>query len=111
MCLILSLLFWLGLKWTEDLDKPRGDKWLILISFVIGLSFGVHFMGLLTIPALGMIYYFKNYKQVTLKGFIYANLISTAILLVSILAILLSILLISKFTSNCINKFTSNFIL
>ena len=42
--LILSLLFWLGLKWTEDLDKHRGDKWLILISFVIGLSFGVHFM-------------------------------------------------------------------
>ena len=27
-----------------------GDKWLVLISFVVGLSFGVHFMGLLAIP-------------------------------------------------------------
>ena len=59
--LILSLLFWLGLKWTENIDNPRGDKWLILISFVIGLSFGVHFMGLLAIPAIGLLYYFKKY--------------------------------------------------
>ena len=64
------------------MNTPRGDKWLLMISFVIGLSFGVHFMGLLTIPAIGMIYYFKNYKKITIKGFIYANLISTAILLV-----------------------------
>ena len=45
------------------MNTPRGDKWLLMISFVIGLSFGVHFMGLLTIPAIGMIYYFKNYKD------------------------------------------------
>jgi len=53
----------------------------LMIAFVIGLSFGVHFMGLLTIPALGMIYYFKNYEKVTVKGFVNANLISVAILL------------------------------
>ena len=52
---ILSLLFWLGLRWEQDMNTPRGDRWLLLISFVIGLSFGVHFMGLLTIPAIGMI--------------------------------------------------------
>ena len=80
--LILSILFWLGLKWEEEMNTSRGDRWLLMIAFVIGLSFGVHFMGLLTIPALGMIYYFKNYKKITLKGFIYANLISTAILLI-----------------------------
>ena len=78
--LILSLLFWLGLKWTEDLDKPRGDKWLILISFVIGLSFGVHFMGLLAIPAVGLLYYFKKY-DFNLKSFLLANIISISILL------------------------------
>ena len=78
--LILSLLFWLGLKWTEDLDKTRGDKWLILISFVIGLSFGVHFMGLLAIPAVGLLYYFKKY-DFNLKSFLLANIISISILL------------------------------
>ena len=80
--LILAILFWMGLRWEQEMNTARGDRWLLMISFVIGLSFGVHFMGLLTIPAIGMIYYFKNYKKVTIKGFILANLISTAILLV-----------------------------
>ena len=79
--LIMSVLFWLGLRWEQDLDKPRGNRWLILIAFVIGLSFGVHFMGLLTIPAIGLIYYFKNYKTVTIRNFIIANLVSVAVLL------------------------------
>jgi len=79
--LILSSLFWMGLRWEKEMNTARGDRWLLMIAFVIGLSFGVHFMGLLTIPALGMIYYFKNYEKVTVKGFVYANLISVAILL------------------------------
>ncbi|WP_353776854.1 DUF2723 domain-containing protein [Winogradskyella sp. 3972H.M.0a.05] len=79
--LIMSIMFYLALRWERDMNKPRGNKWLILISFVVGLSFGVHFMGLLTIPAIGLIYYFKNYKTITLKNFILANAISIAVLL------------------------------
>ena len=56
--LIMAILVWLALRWEQDMDKPRGNRWLVLIAFVIGLSFGVHFMGLLTIPAIGLIYYF-----------------------------------------------------
>jgi len=67
--LIMSVLFWLGLRWEQDMHKPRGNRWLILIAFVIGLSFGVHFMGLLTIPAIGLIYYFKHYKTITIQNF------------------------------------------
>ncbi|WCO02024.1 glycosyltransferase family 117 protein [Psychroserpens ponticola] len=79
--LIMAILFYLGLRWEQDMNKPRGHKWLILIAFVIGLSFGVHFMGLLTIPALGLIYFFKNYKKVNPKNFIVANVVAVAILL------------------------------
>ena len=79
--LIMAVLFYLGLRWEQDMNEPRGHRWLILIAFVIGLSFGVHFMGLLTIPALGLIYFFKNYKTVTAKNFIIANVVSAAILL------------------------------
>ena len=79
--LIMAILFYLGLRWEQDMHEPRGHKWLILIAFVIGLSFGVHFMGLLTIPALGLIYYFKNYKTITVKNFVLANIIAAAILL------------------------------
>lgn len=78
---ILSILFWLGLRWEADMDKPLGDRWLVLIAFVVGLSFGVHFMGLLTIPAIGMLYYFKTTETVTIKGFVLANILSIAVLL------------------------------
>lgn len=77
---ILSILFYLGLLWERDMHKHRGNRWLILIAFVTGLSFGVHFMGLLSIPAIGLLYYFKNYK-VTVKSFIIANITVVAILL------------------------------
>ncbi|MCK7589777.1 DUF2723 domain-containing protein [Subsaxibacter sp. CAU 1640] len=79
--LIMAVLFYLSLRWEQDMDKPRGNRWLVLIAFVIGLSFGVHFMGLLTIPAIGLIYYFKNYKTITWQNFIIANVVSAAILL------------------------------
>ena len=79
--LIMAVLFYLGLRWGNEMFTPRGNKWLILISFVVGLSFGVHFMGLLTIPAIGLIYYFKNYKTITVKNFVLANLAGIAVLL------------------------------
>ncbi|WP_396171739.1 DUF2723 domain-containing protein, partial [Flavobacterium sp.] len=79
--LFIALLFWLGLRWEQDMDSPQGNKWLLIISLVIGLTFGVHFMALLTIPAIGFLYYFKHYKEVTIKNFIIANILVVAILL------------------------------
>ena len=79
--LLISLLFWLGLRWEQDMDSPRGNKWLLVISLIIGLSFGVHFMALLTIPAIGFLYYFKHYKTVTIKNFIIANIVVISVLL------------------------------
>jgi len=76
-----SALFWMGLKWVDSLDKPRGNRWLILMAFIIGLSFGVHFMVLLVIPAIGMLYYFKTTQEITPKSFIIANAIVFGILL------------------------------
>ena len=79
--LLIAVLLWLGLRWEQDMDEPKGNKWLLLISLVIGLSFGVHFMAILTIPSIGFIYYFKKYKNITLKSFIIANVIIVSILL------------------------------
>ncbi|MBZ9651396.1 glycosyltransferase family 117 protein [Psychroflexus montanilacus] len=78
---IMAAMFYVGLLWERDMHKPRGNRWLILISLIVGLSFGVHFMGLLTIPAIGFLYYFKNYKKITVKNFIVANLVVVGILL------------------------------
>lgn len=79
--LLIALLLWLGLRWEQEMNTPRGDRWLLIISLVIGLSFGVHFMALLTIPAIGFLYFFKNYKTVTVKNFITANIVVVSILL------------------------------
>lgn len=79
--LFMAVLFYLGLLWERDMFKPRGNRWVILISFVVGLSFGVHFMGLLTIPAIGFLYFFKNYDKVTIKNFIIANITVVAVLM------------------------------
>lgn len=77
---LMSLMFYLGLRWKDEMHTPRGNKWLILIFLIVGLSFGVHFMALLTIPAIGMIYYFNHY-EFKWKSFIIANIVSVAILL------------------------------
>lgn len=79
--LFLSLLFWLGLRWEQDFGKPKGNRWLLAISFVAGLSFGVHIMALLTIPSIVLLYLFKTSEKVTLKkGAIY-TVISVLVLL------------------------------
>ena len=79
--LFIALLLWLGLRWEEDMHKARGNRWLLMISLIVGLSFGVHFMALLAIPSVGFLYYFKNFKKITVKNFILANVIIVAVLL------------------------------
>ena len=85
---MLALLLWLGLRWVDALDEPRGNKWLLLIALVVGMSFGVHFMALLAIPSIGYLYFFKRYPQVTVKNFIIANVVVVAVLLITFLFLL-----------------------
>ncbi|MEP2057982.1 MAG: DUF2723 domain-containing protein [Maribacter litoralis] len=78
---IMALLLWLGLKWTDNLYDTRGSKWIILISFIVGLTFGIQFMGFLAIPSIGLLFYFKTYKKTNIKNFLLANIIVIALLL------------------------------
>ncbi|WP_435414322.1 DUF2723 domain-containing protein [Polaribacter aestuariivivens] len=77
---LMAILFWLGLKWESEITTPRGNKWLILISFVVGLSFGVHILSLLVIPAIVMLYFFKTYKNITVKTTAIATILSVLVL-------------------------------
>ncbi len=79
--LFMALMFWLALKWVDSMHQPGGNRWLVLIALVIGLSFGVHFMALLAIPAVVMLYYFKSTKKFTFKNFMLANIAAVAVLL------------------------------
>ena len=74
-----AVTFWCIMKWEKESDKASSSRWLILISYLIGLSIGVHLLSLLTIPAMGMIYYNKKYNYSKL-GAIKAFFISLIIL-------------------------------
>ncbi len=78
--LFIALILWAGLRWGRDMHMPNGNRWLLLIAMLVGLSFGVHFLALLTLPSVGLIYYFKNYGKVTLKNFTVANIAVIAVL-------------------------------
>ena len=77
---LMAILFWLGLKWENDINTPRGNKWLVLISFVVGLSFGVHILSMLVIPAIVLLYFFKTYHTVSIKTTLIATVISVFVL-------------------------------
>ena len=74
-----AITFWCIMKWEQEADKPHASRWLVLIAYLIGLSVGVHLLSLLTIPAMGMIYYYKRYEYST-SGAIKAFLASMVIL-------------------------------
>jgi hypothetical protein len=74
-----AIVFWAILKWEHNADSPHADRWLVLISYLMGLSIGVHLLNLLTIPALAMVYYFRKYKP-TLTGGILAFVIGCILL-------------------------------
>ena len=82
-----ALIFWAMIKWEEMADTPKGDRWIIFIFLTLGLSMGVHLLSLLAIPAMGMIYYFKNYTY-TRRGLWLAILINLGILVFVLFGVL-----------------------
>jgi hypothetical protein len=85
--LFTAVVFWAILKWERIADRPGSDRWLILIAYLMGLSIGVHLLNLLAIPAIVLVYYFRNYK-VSAAGIVSAMLISFVILAVVLYGII-----------------------
>ena len=75
-----ALVVWMVLKWDVIEDEAKANRWLILLAYMIGLSIGFHLLNLLTLPALGLIYYFKKY-QPTRWGVIAALAVSGGLVL------------------------------
>jgi hypothetical protein len=64
-----ALVFWAILKWEHKADEPGADKWIIFIFYMMGISIGVHLLNILTIPAIVMVYYFRQYKPSFMGAF------------------------------------------
>ena len=65
---LTALMFWLILKWECESDTPKGDRWIVLIAYITGLSIGVHLLCLLCLPAMSFVVYFRKTKNVSTKG-------------------------------------------
>lgn len=85
-----ALVFWLILRWD---DKPHTSI-IFLIVFVLGLSYGVHPLTLLIIPAVVFVIYF-HYFVPSLKGILLTILVSIGILFVFMNAFPTLLLLLS----------------
>ena len=79
--LFTAFVFWAILKWENIADQKYSNRWLILITYLMGLSIGVHLLNLLAIPAIVFVIYFKKY-QPTRKGFFFALGISIVLIAV-----------------------------
>ena len=58
--LFTAMVFWAMTKWYEQAEEPHADRWIVLISFLMGLSIGVHLLNLLTIPCLVFLYFYRK---------------------------------------------------
>ncbi len=75
--LFTTLCLYIIIQWEEN---PK-EKYLILLSLVLGLSYGVHPLTLLVIPAIVFIVWF-HYRKITVKGIVYCVLISIGVLFI-----------------------------
>ena len=60
-----AFVVWGILKWDVIEDESKANRWILLMFYMMGLSIGVHLLNLVTLPALGLIYYFKKFKPTT----------------------------------------------
>jgi hypothetical protein len=74
-----AIVFWLILKWEDHADEPHSDRWLVLIFYLMGLSIGVHLLNLLCIPAIVLVFCYRKFPNIEVKGSLIALLISFVI--------------------------------
>jgi MFS family permease len=75
-----AFVVWGILKWDVIEDESKANRWILLMAYMMGLSIGVHLLNLVTVPALGLIYYFKKFKPST-WGVIFTLIISGGLVL------------------------------
>lgn len=58
----VGLIILLALRWYERAEQDSGDRYILLIAYIVGLSVGVHLLAVLTIFPVMMLWYFRYNK-------------------------------------------------
>ena len=104
-----ALIFWVVMKWERRANEPGHLRWFVLMFYLIGLVIGIHLLGLLVIPVIVLVYYYKKYT-VTRWGVVLALIIGFAALGVVQIVIIQSLLVIGgQFDLLFVNDFNMPF--
>ena len=83
--LFTAAIFWAILKWDEEMAHVQDgtlsseyapNRWLLLIMFLLGLAIGVHLLGILIVPAIGFVIYFRYKTVADTKGILITGVLS-----------------------------------
>jgi len=78
--LFTALLVYIIMVWAEKSDQPGNERYLLIISYLIGLAIGVHLLNVLALPFVIMIYYYKRF-EFSVKSFVVMTALSVAMIL------------------------------
>ncbi len=82
--LLFALIVWLMMVWNEHSDELGSEKYIVLMAYLIGISFGVHLMSVLALYTFVFVVVMKKYvtDDEAFKKTAYIFLIHLGILLI-----------------------------
>ena len=83
--LVTALVFWCMTKWYDEADTPYANRWIVLISFLMGLSIGIHLLNLLAIPALVFMFYYKQREDGHYSAKEYLKIFAVSVVILGII--------------------------
>ena len=83
--LVTALVFWGMTKWYEQADTPYANRWIVLISFIMGLSIGIHLLNLLAIPALVFMFYYKKREDGHYSTKEYVKIFAVSVIILAVI--------------------------
>ena len=83
--LVTALVFWAMTKWYEQAETPYANRWIVLISFLMGLSIGIHLLNLLAIPALVFMFYYKQRENGHYSMWEYVKIFMVSVVILAII--------------------------
>ena len=81
--LFTAMVVWAMTKWYEETDRRYANRWIVLISFLMGLSIGVHLLNLLAIPMLVYMYYFKMREDKPYSFWEYVKILAVSVVILA----------------------------
>jgi hypothetical protein len=79
----IALILWLVVRWADEPENPRRDRWLVLIMYLAALTSTNHMMGVLVLPAVGIYVLWTDWR-VLLKPWLWGAAVGAVLVGISV---------------------------